>query len=99
MANFEKVADYKRAAKNFLRGIIKAGVFVDEKSVLNLYVSKDGEEKTVTLAACNGTYCAKFAAEASTRLFNKFDTDFVEDLTKIFAARKNLSGINVAEKC
>lgn len=99
MTTFEKLVDYKRAAKNFLRGVVKAGVFAQENGKLDIYWSKaDEDEKTVGLDVCNGTFCARFNAAVATRIFNKFDEELVNELTKIIASSKKITGLNIISK-
>lgn len=99
MNKFEKLSDYKRALKTFMRGVMKAKVFADENGAYTISINKcDEDEKVATVTACNGTYCAKFSAEVSTRIFNKFDEALFEPIVKQFGKLKGVAGITVTTK-
>ena len=100
MMTFEKMADYKRALKTFIRGMIKAKVMTDAEGKLQVRISKEMPEKTtkiVTVKVCNGTYCAAFSAEVATRVYNKFDVALFEPMVKQFGKLKGFGGIVVAD--
>jgi hypothetical protein len=96
MMTYEKLSDYKRSLKAFVRGVLKAKVFANEAGAYTMYLSKcDEDTKTVTVAVCNGTYCAKFQAEVATRIYNKFDETLFEPIVKQFGKLKGVAGITV----
>lgn len=93
---FEKMADYKRALKTFVRGMIKSKVMTDAENKLQIYISQEMPEKTTKMViakVCNGTYCAAFKAEVSTRVYNKFDAALFEPMIKQFGKLKGFGGI------
>jgi hypothetical protein len=98
MTNFEKMADYRRALKAFVRGSLKAKIFGDEAGAYTLYLDKAADEKVVTVAVCNGTYCAKFTAGVSTRIYNMFGEELFEPIVKQFGKLKGVAGITVTTK-
>ena len=96
MQNFEKLGDYKRSLKNFVRGTIKAKVFATPENKVVLTCSKcDEDNKVVTVIADNGTYTATFAAEVSTRIYNKFDDELFAPIVKQPGKLKNFGGLEV----
>ena len=99
MTKFEKLADYKRSLKAFVRGSLKAKVFADETGAYTIYLSKcDEDAKVVTVSICNGTFCAKFQAEVATRIYNKFDETLFEPIVKQFGKLKGVASITVTTK-
>lgn len=97
MTTFDKLGDYKRALKAFVRGAIKAKVFgTDEKNSITLTCSANEEDKTVTVLIQNDTYTADFTAEVSTRIFNKFNEELFAPIKKQFDKLKNFGGITVS---
>ena len=93
----EKLSDYKKAAKAFVRGAIKAKIFNDAKNALNVVVTKDFDN-TVGATITNGFYSVNFDAVVSTRVYNKIDTLFFQTLTKQFNTLKNFGGVIVEVK-
>lgn len=96
MAQFEKLGDYKRALKGFVRGVIKAKVFAtDDKNSITLTCTTCEDEKVVTVVAKNDTYTATFEAAVSTRIFNKFNAELFAPIKKQFDKLKNFGGVTV----
>lgn len=94
----EKLSDYKKAAKAFIRGAIKAKIFNGEKkNDLSVIVTKD-VDNVVGVEIVNGAYSANFDTVVSTRVYNKIDTLFFETLTKQFNTLKNFGGVKVEVK-
>lgn len=97
MTKIEKLSDYKKAAKAFIRGAIKAKIFADAKNALNVTVVKE-YENAVDVIINNGAYSADFGTIVSTRVYNKIDTSFFQTLTKQFNTLKNFGGVKVEVK-
>lgn len=100
MMTFEKMADYKRALKAFVRGMIKSKIMTDADGKLQIIISKEIENKTtkrVVVEVSNGTYCAGFCAEVATRIYNKFDLALFEPIIKQFGKLKGFGGLEVKE--
>ena len=98
LIKIEKLSDYKKAAKAFIRAAIKAKIFNDEKkNALAVTVTKDFEN-VVGVAVANGAYTANFDVAVSTRAYNKIDADLFKNLTKSFNSLKNFGGVKVDVK-
>lgn len=98
LTKIEKLGDFKKAAKAFIRGAIKAKIFNGEKkNDIAITVTKD-EGNVVGVAIVNGAYSTNFDAEVSTRVYNKLDTLFFKTLTKQFNTLKNFGGVKVEVK-
>ena len=96
MQTIEKLGDYKRFLKGFVRGVIKAKVFATAENKVILNCCKcDEDHKVVTVTADNGTYTATFTAEVSTRIYNKFDDELFAPIAKQFGKLKNFGGLEV----
>lgn len=94
----EKLGDFKKAAKAFIRGAIKTKLFNGEKkNDLAITVTKD-VDNVVGIAIANGVYSMNLDAEVSTRVYNKLDTLFFKTLTKQFNTLKNFGGVKVEVK-
>lgn len=89
----EKFADYKKALKSFIKGLIKSKIFMDENAKLNIVVEK--EDKFVTVSAFENGFYAEFACESTIRVVNKLNKESVEDILKQFNKLKNFGGISV----
>jgi len=96
----EKLSDYKKAAKAFIRAAIKAKIFNTEKgNALKVTATKDFDNVvSVAVANDNGMYSANFDVVVSTRAYNKIDTLFFKTLTKQFDTLKNFGGVKVEVK-
>lgn len=97
LTKIEKLGEYKKAAKAFIRGAIKAKIFNDAKNAINVTVTKDFEN-TVGVEIVNGAYSANFDVVVATRVYNKIDTLFFKTLTKQFDTLKNFGGVKVEVK-
>ena len=97
MTKIEKLSDYKKAAKAFVRGAIKAKIFTDAKNALKVDVTKD-VDNVVCATIANGAYSMNFDVVVSTRVYNKIDTSFFQTLTKQFNTLKNFGGVKVEVK-
>ena len=96
----EKLSDYKKAAKGFIRAAIKAKIFNSEKkNDLKVTATKDVDNiVSVAVANDNQMYSANFDVVVSTRVYNKIDTLFFQTLTKQFNTLKNFGGVKVEVK-
>ena len=100
MMSFEKLAEYKRALKTFVRGAIKSKILVNDQGQLKLNIYKetiDKTEKHVVVEIANDAYTAIFYADVSTRIFNKFEPALFEPIQKQFNKLKGFGGIVVEE--
>jgi hypothetical protein len=97
LTKIEKLSDYKKAAKAFIRGAIKAKIFNDDKNALAVTVTKD-VDNVVGVEITNGAYSANFDTVVATRVYNKIDTLFFQTLTKQFNTLKNFGGVKVEVK-
>lgn len=93
----EKLGEFKKAAKAFIRGAIKAKIYTDAKNALNVTVTKD-VDNVVSVEIANGFYSANFDAIVATRVYNKIDTLLFQTLTKQFNTLKNFGGVKVEVK-
>lgn len=95
MAKIEKLSDYKRSMKAFVRGTIKAKLFGDESGNLKFTVTKKEtkEEKRVYIEILNGSYGACFCTEVATRVFNKVVDGFFDATVEQFSKIKGINSI------
>lgn len=81
---FEKIGDYKKAMKKFVKGCVKSKLFQDEDGnmevLINKTYEKDTNTRTVSLAIENDGYTAIFDTEVSTRVYNKVDAELFAPL-------------------
>lgn len=90
----EKLSDYKREMKSFVRGVIKSKVFNGEDGKLNFIVTKD-DENVVAMTVTNKFNTAEFVAEVSTRVYNKISNDLYTKTIEQFNKLKNFAGMSV----
>ena len=93
------LSDYKKALKTFVKGTIKAGIFLKADTAKAIYtVSKEteGDQKFVEVAICgsDGNY-AEFTVEVSTRVYNKVDDKLFAGIINQMNKRKNFAGMEV----
>lgn len=100
LAKIEKLSDYKKAAKAFVRGAIKAKIFNGEKkNDITVTVTKDVDNVVgAAIVSPCGAYSMNFDVVVSTRVYNKIDTLFFQTLTKQFNTLKNFGGVKVEVK-
>jgi len=89
---FEKIGDYKKAMKSFVKGLIKTKLYQNEKGDLKLTIDKTFVKKlnfrkvTLTCTSADKLYTSSMTCEALTRVFNRIDpslfTDFAEQLSR-----------------
>lgn len=95
MAKIEKLSDYKRSMKAFVRGAIKAKLFGDEAGDLKFTVTKKEtkEEKRICIETRNCPYGACFCTEVATRVFNKVVDGFFDATVEQFSKIKGINSI------
>ena len=100
LTKIEKLGDYKKAAKAFIRGAIKTKLFGDEKkNAIAVTVTKDVDNVVcAAIVSPCGAYNMNFDVAVSTRVYNKIDTLFFKTLTKQFNTLKNFGGVKVEVK-
>jgi hypothetical protein len=100
----ETLSEFKREAKNFIRGVIKAKVFTPADSwsapadaTMKFFVEKceEGKEKFITICVGNGFNYAEFAVEVSTRVFNKVEPGLFDKTIEQFNKLKGFNGMTV----
>ena len=93
------LSDYKKALKNFIKGTVKAGIFLKAdtgKAVYTVTKETEGDQKFVEVAICggDGNY-AEYAVEVSTRVYNKVDDKLFAGIIEQMNKRKNFAGMEV----
>lgn len=95
ISRIEKLSDYKRAMKTFVRGVIKSKIFNNEETgKVNFVVEKD-EENVVAIRVQNTFNTAEFVATVSTRVYNKINNDLFPKTIEQFNKLKNFAGMTV----
>jgi tRNA(Leu) C34 or U34 (ribose-2'-O)-methylase TrmL len=98
LIKIEKLSEFKKATKAFIRGAIKTKLFGDEKkNAISLVVSKD-YENAVNLTIAKGVYSINLDAIVSVRVYNKIDDALFKTLTAQFNKLKNFGGVKVEVK-
>lgn len=93
-SKIEKLSDYKRAMKAFVRGAIKSKLFGAADGKLEFVVDKyDGKVKYVSMKITNGVYSNSFCVEVSTRVFNKVIDGFFDSTAAQFGKIKGITAI------
>ena len=91
----EKIGDYKREMKKFVKGLVKTKLFQTEDGDLTITIeknfNKELNQRVVTLEACSAdnTVYASLTYEVPTRVFNKVDPTLFEALGEQLAKTKN----------
>lgn len=97
ISKIETLAEYKKAMKTFVRGVIKSKVFADETTgKVNFVVDKDVDNNVVTMRVENTFNAAEFVAEVSTRVFNKVVSDLYTKTIEQFNKLKGFAGMTVS---
>lgn len=94
----ETLAEYKKAMKAFVRGIIKAKIFAADDGKVNFNVSKcqDNEtEKFVVMSVESACMQAEFSTQVSTRVFNKIEDGLYSKTIEQFNKLKGFAGMTV----
>lgn len=92
------LSDYKKALKTFIKGTIKAGIFLKAdtgKAVYTVSKETEGDQKFVEIAICSDGNYAEFAVEVSTRVYNKVDDKLFAGIIDQMNKRKNFAGMEV----
>ncbi len=97
----EKVGDYKKDMKAFVKGCVKSKLFQDEAGNLTVTIEKNFDKETNTRTAslivaspCD-TFTSIFKAEVATRVYNKIDPTLFEALGEQLAKTKNFGKLIV----
>jgi len=97
----EKIGDYKKAMKAFVKGLVKTKLYQTEAGDLTVYIEKnfckDSNTRTAALIAESpcGLYKSTFTAEVATRVYNKIDPDLFEALGAQLAKTKGFGKLIV----
>lgn len=92
---FEKIGDYKKSMKNFIKGAIRSKLFQDSNNNLIVTLSKNFDKNTKTgmiiLTIDNAISGMKteFTAMVPTRVYNKVEPDLFAPLGAQLAKTKN----------
>jgi hypothetical protein len=103
MLVLEKIGDYKKEAKRFVKGLVKSKLFRTETDGIEMKIIRgDFDKKTkmgkVTLAICDcAGMGASYTVMATTRVYNKIDVALFEQLVEQLAKIKNFGGLTVIE--
>lgn len=84
METFEKLGDFKKAVKLFVRGTIKTGILGNEGDFVFEVTKLDGDTKSVTITTNAGPYTFTLAGETCTRVFNKVEPELFEPIITQF---------------
>lgn len=96
IAKIETLAEYKKAMKTFVRGVIKSKIFADDKNAVEFKVAKEsGDALIVEMSASNEFNTALFTAEVSTRVFNKIKPELYTKTIEQFNKLKGFGGMTV----
>lgn len=96
---FEKIGDYTKEAKRFIKGAVKSKLFNTEANEVVVTINKGEFDKkaklgTVTLTIINTCgMTAMFKVSASTRVYNKIEVALFDKLVAQMAKIKNFGGL------
>ena len=93
----ETLADYKRAMKTFVRGVIKSKLFESDKP-LEFIVEKHTEDNTIDMFIVSNYYSSLFCVKVSTRIFNKVEPELYTKTIEQFNKLKGFAGMTVTVK-
>lgn len=88
---FDKMSDWKRTMKVFVRGAIKSKLFTSDKKI-EFVVEKD-VDNYVTMGIKEGPFYAEFPAKVSTRVYNLITEQMFEPVVAQFSKLKNFNGL------
>lgn len=97
----EKIGDYKKEAKRFIKGLVKSKLFRNDTDGLTICICKGEFDKKLKLgkvvlkAIDDAGMCAKYRIMASTRVYNKIDATLFEGLVTQLAKIKNFGGLTI----
>ena len=101
MSTFEKIGDYKKAMKAFVKGAVKSKLYQTEDGDLTVVIDKTYDKAAnvriavLTIASPCECFVAKFTAEVATRVFNKIDPTLFEALGEQLAKTKGFGKLIV----
>lgn len=95
---FEKIGDYNKEAKRFIKGAVKSKLFTTDENQVVVTIEKGEFDKkakmgTVALVIANGPMMAKFTVAATTRVYNKIEVALFDKLVAQMAKIKNFGGL------
>lgn len=97
----EKIGDYKKEMKAFVKGLIKSKRYQTEKGDLTINIektfNKELNQRTVTLSctSADGAATAALTYEVATRVFNKVDPTLFETFGEQLSRTKNFGKLIV----
>lgn len=97
ICTIETLADYKRAMKTFVRGVIKSKLFESDKPI-NFIVEKDEDNNTVDMFIVCDYYSSLFCVKVSKRVFNKIEPALYTKTIEQFNKLKGFAGMTVEIK-
>lgn len=91
----EKIGDYKRAAKSFIKGLTKSKLFTSPENEIKVYIEKEdfdkkakqGIVKLCLYCPVTGMY-GEYVINAPTRVYNKIDVELFTSLAEQYARMK-----------
>lgn len=99
MEIYEKIGDYKREMKKFVKGLVKSKLFQNEDGDLTIFIEKiddkETKQKTAALTAELDGFTAVFKATVATRVFNKIEPALFDALGEQLARSKNFGKLVV----
>ena len=101
MSTFEKIGDYKKAMKAFVKGAVKSKLYQAENGDLTVTISKvyekgdDARLAVLTIASPCGCYTCEFKANVVTRVYNKIDPTLFEALGEQLSKTKGFGKLIV----
>lgn len=94
VTRIEKLSDWKREMKKFVRGVIKSKVFNDTDGKVNFVINKE-EENYIEMSVFGSPCYAEFVAEVPKRVFNKVMPELFTKTIEQFNKLKNFAGMTV----
>lgn len=95
---FEKIGDYNKEAKRFIKGAVKSKLFATDENKVVVTIEKGEFDKktkmgTVALVITNGAMTARFTVAATTRVYNKIEVALFDKLVVQMSKIKNFGGL------
>lgn len=97
----EKIGDYKKAMKAFIKGAVKSKLFQNEDGNMKVTIEKSYDKATnyrevvLTIEGPVTGVAATFTAETPTRVFNKVEPALFDALGEQLAKGKNFGKLIV----
>jgi hypothetical protein len=94
MNTFEKIGDYKKVMKAFVKGAVKSKLYQEENGDLTVTIGKNYDKAAnirtaeLKIASPCGCIVSTFTAEVATRVYNKIDPTLFEALGAQLAKSK-----------